>query len=153
MRELRETFRELKKRKGSFVLGILSIFVSVWVSASMHTALSHAPLVFLTLAEADSAQTDMFVSPGEVVQPGLEPQFVNYSAIAAALEPLGAAFSFHAPRITLPAKAVSASVNSNASMLAAEAVKVVTIDYIYVAYTKEAVKVLGFRSACIEVTT
>lgn len=77
------TAREMRKRPVSYLIGVASCFVVVWMSLVCISALSHLGLVFLRLAENESGQFDLEVRVAKDM-PG---QTLDYTVVESALQP------------------------------------------------------------------
>eukprot|EP00761_Pharyngomonas_kirbyi_P010043 gb/GECH01010061.1/.p1 GENE.gb/GECH01010061.1/~~gb/GECH01010061.1/.p1 ORF type:complete len:1277 (+),score=329.52 gb/GECH01010061.1/:1-3831(+) len=112
----RYTWKEIRHRTTGYILGVMACVVVAFVVAIAVTALGEVPRVFLRLAEQQNGATDILLRPDTTVFPA---QSLNYSAIAAALHPVGSrnhpsegsdrSFSRHAPRIQIPGRILSGS--------------------------------------------
>ena len=60
---LKHSCREIKRRPCSYCISCLSVFLAVLVALVCNTIIDQAPLIFLTLAEMDSGQIDIRITP------------------------------------------------------------------------------------------
>ena len=88
-----QTFRELKKSKVTYALGFFACFIVVFVVALMVSVLSHAPIVFLKLAELESGEIDVYLLP----QKNTGYEFLNYTLITEKLNEQKI-YNYSAPR-------------------------------------------------------
>jgi ABC-type antimicrobial peptide transport system permease subunit len=88
-----QTLFEIRSRKLSYLLGVSSCIVVVWMSTISYTALSQVPLVFLRLAEVRNGEYDLGLSASSFM-PG---STLNYSLVHSRLPPTDY-FSHHTPR-------------------------------------------------------
>src|SRR4051794_26960938 len=59
-----QTLLEMKKRKISYLLGVASCVIVVWMTMISFSSLSQIPLVFLRLAEVRNGEFDLALSAG-----------------------------------------------------------------------------------------
>eukprot|EP00003_Mantamonas_plastica_P002039 TRINITY_DN1148_c0_g2_i1.p1 TRINITY_DN1148_c0_g2~~TRINITY_DN1148_c0_g2_i1.p1 ORF type:complete len:295 (+),score=41.03 TRINITY_DN1148_c0_g2_i1:138-1022(+) len=92
---VRHTFNEIKTRKLNYCLGAMSCFIVVSVVALTVSALYQAPVVFLSLSEASTSETDLKISAGTWTGNS----HVNYTRIKDQLVQDGnPQFKLHTPR-------------------------------------------------------
>eukprot|EP00760_Papus_ankaliazontas_P035632 PhM_4_TR7943/c0_g1_i1/m.53665 len=101
----RITTRELRKRPMSYCLGTSSCLLVVMITCVMMTVLDNVPAVFLRLAETENAERDLVLQTGAEAEAA---QTLNYTQFRRAVEKLGTEYSFHSPRIEIPASQVNA---------------------------------------------
>jgi hypothetical protein len=62
---LAQTQREIRKRKCNYALGVMSIFIVVFVAAVCSTLLANAPVIFVQQAELSEGQVDFTFTPAD----------------------------------------------------------------------------------------
>ena len=91
-----QTFREFKKTKVTYCLGFLACFIVVFVVALMMSVLTHAPVVFLKLAELESGEMDMYI----LTRGSSGYDFLNYTKVVETLQD-NEIYSYSSPRHSL----------------------------------------------------
>lgn len=91
--------REIRKRKVSYCLGFLSVFMVVLVVAASVTVLMDVPAVFFRLAEIDQGQIDMKIQPSDAVTDALAVRYTLVSKILSTVGSNPVDYRNNAPRI------------------------------------------------------
>lgn len=93
---LQHCWREMRKRKFNYCLGLFSCFLVVCIAAICYTMIARAPVVFLQQAESNNGQVDLRLTPSSATYSS----FFNYSQFTSNVM-VNPDYSFHAPRLTL----------------------------------------------------
>lgn len=75
--QIRETIYDIKNRKVSYILGLSSCIIVVWMCLISFSALDQIPLIFLRLAELQSGEYDLNIKMNHF----MKGSFLNYTLI------------------------------------------------------------------------
>ncbi|KAJ3281845.1 hypothetical protein HK104_011247 [Borealophlyctis nickersoniae] len=89
------SFRETSRHKSQFCIGCCSVFLVVFTVALFMTVITIAPVIFLSLAERTSGETDLTL----VRRWGSGFARINYTRAASVLKDVDA-YTYHSPRIS-----------------------------------------------------
>jgi ABC-type antimicrobial peptide transport system permease subunit len=92
------TLNDLKKRKVGYVLGVFSCIMVVFSVAIAQSALNQVSIIFLRLAESESGEFDLIITPSGITNSSS----FNYTQIVRSLQnfPNYEDYSYNSPRIT-----------------------------------------------------
>ena len=120
---VRSAVREARRNWCQYLLGLVSVFLSVLVVAVVHTGYEYTPLFFLSIAQYNAGQVDAEVVAGSWTNH----KFLDHARLRAQLAALAAGagtgredgqlFNYSAPRRRFPSSAVWAAAACNTSLL------------------------------------